>query len=49
MMYVVLRQKKVRFVVDEFKSMGRDHVDVGVITPTALLPLDLRELFGPST
>ena len=44
----VLRKKTVRFTVRRFSRGFVDYVEVGVRMPTTLLPLDLRDVVGPS-
>ena len=43
------RKKTVTFLVRRLSSRFSDYIDVGVRTPTTLLPLDLRDVLGPST
>ena len=47
MMYLVVRRKKGHVIVEGI-SRTENYVEVGVMTPIALLPLDLRESLGPS-
>lgn len=44
----MFRKKTVHLIVRRRSSGLVDYVEVGVRTPTTLLPLDLRDVLGPS-
>ena len=44
-----MTQTEGHYVVGRFRKVLEDYVEVGVMTPTALLPLDLREPSVSST
>ena len=48
-LYVELRGQNGHFVIQGFSSSLEYYVEVGVMTLTALLPLDFREPSGSST
>ena len=44
----MFRKTTLHYVPRRLSSDLYDHVEVGVRTPTTLLPLDLRDVLGPS-